>query len=75
MENGQLFTVKGSQHTFRVVVKEKSDCEGCYAFGNNRLCAKMPYCGGNPRMVFEKVSAYELRKAKKENKQVEHFEN
>ena len=74
MENKQLFTVKGSKHIFRVVFQENGDCRDCYAFGKS-LCAKMPYCYGNPRMVFEKVSAYELRKAKKENKQIEHFEN
>jgi len=75
MEAGTLFRLKGNSNIYKVVDNPSMMCTACCAYGKQRLCIKMPYCGNKPSMRFERLSPREARKAEKEQKLIEHFES
>ena len=74
MEVGTLFKLKERDDIYRVVINTSGFCTDCCAYGKERLCKKMPYCNNNPAVHFQKLSSYEVRKAKKEKQLIEYFE-
>lgn len=69
MEIGKLLEIDG--HIVEVCKSLNQACTGCIAVGKNSLCRKMPEC---PGLYFRRLNNFDIRKAKREKKQIEKYE-
>lgn len=74
MEVNGLF--KLGANVYKVMPNPEDRCTNCAAFLREKLCFRMPDCGlrqNDTRVYFKRLTAYELRQAKKQNTNIQNL--